>query len=87
MEDMATPELLGDSHFLQANDASGINPNFVGWVTQIHIRQALQLINQSPRLDELLNRLVKFDKRVNALSQQVERELASHENPDEQFHI
>ena len=87
MEYVSAPEFLRQCHLLEADDAGRINANSVGWIFKIDVGKSLQLINKGPWFYEKLDRLVEFDKRVNAFSQKVERELSSHKYPPKKFGV
>lgn len=81
MEHMATTKLLGNYHLLQTDDACCVNTSSVLFDGKVNIWEDVQLYNQSPELDEKLQRLVQFLKRVNDLADQVDWEVTSDEDP------
>ena len=84
VENVTASQLPGEPHFLQANDASCINPLPIRRHLQIHTRETLELFHQGARFNEQLDRFVEFDKSIKALAEQVEWELAAREQPEEE---
>mmetsp|Transcript_14608 Transcript_14608/g.22646 ORF Transcript_14608/g.22646 Transcript_14608/m.22646 type:complete len:274 (+) Transcript_14608:654-1475(+) len=84
---MATAELLCELHLLEAHDAGGVHANSVLWLGQVDVGQLLQLVDEGPRFEEKLNGVVQLREGVQEVRQDVERELAVGDDPDEQASV
>lgn len=87
MENMATAELFGEGHLFQTYDARGVDTYAVSWILEVDVREFLELCNQGSRLIKELNWFPEFDKRVNTLTEKIERKLPPYKNPKEELSI
>lgn len=80
VEHVATAQLLGELHVFKADNACRVDSPAVLFNGEVDVRHEVELHDQLPELDEELNGLVELLRRVNELSDEVYREVASDEN-------